>query len=321
MKRIAIFLSIMLISIMILMSGCSGSGKNNSQGEAISVKDYRTGSQGLQLKFVDNSPPDKIYSGDEMDITVEIKNLGAYPTTDSFDGKIEVYGFDEKAFSGEHWDGSNYISSDFQGKSQFNPQGGRELKRYSIDRVSIPFNAEFLSQNIVAAACYKYKTIAQPKVCIDPEPYSVFDEHKVCTLNMAGKTYSLGTQGAPVAVTKVTEEISRNNIHFGIYFKNVGGGKVVDLNVMKDCPLHLESEDLNKLIVKPKLDFDGAPSCQPRGDYSDPVVLDDSGEGFIFCTFRKPDSKSAFETLLQINVDYRYMSWIEKDLKIVNVDR
>ena len=62
------------------------------------------------------------------------------------------------------------------------------------------------------------------------------------------------------------------------------------------------------------------PDVNP-GDHSDPVRLDESGNGFIFCTFRKPASKSAFETILQINLDYRYLDWIEKEIEIVNIDR
>ena len=173
----------------------------------------------------------------------------------------------------------------------------------------------------MVAACYKYQTIAEPLVCIDPEPYSVFDEEKVCTINQAGKTYSMSSQGAPVAVTKVTEEISSRNIHFGIHIKNVGDGKVVDENVRNDCPLDMDYNDVDKVLVKAKLPFDASPNCQPKGDYRDPVRLDDNGNGFIFCTFKKPASKSAFETILQVQLDYRYLDWIEKEIRIVNIDR
>jgi len=36
------------------------------------------------------------------------------------------------------------------------------------------FNSEFYEPTIIAAACYKYRTIAEPLVCIDPEPYTVW---------------------------------------------------------------------------------------------------------------------------------------------------
>ena len=163
--------------------------------------------------------------------------------------------------------------------------------------------------------------MAEPLVCIDPEPYSVFDENKVCTIGRNGETYSLGTQGAPVAVTRITEEISTNDIHFTIEIKNVGTGKVVDENTRVDCPLALDYNDVDKILVKAQLPFDASPRCQPRGDHRDPVRLDKTGRGFIFCSFQKPSSKSAFETVLNIELDYRYLDTIEKKIEIVNIDR
>jgi len=273
------------------------------------------------LEFIRNAPPDQVYVGNDLEIMVEVKNLGAYPKTDSFDGKLELYGFDEKAFSGERWDGSPFLNPNLQGRSQFSPQGGREIKTYRIDRVNALFNSEFYEPKIVAAACYKYQTIADPLVCIDPEPYTVFDEDKVCSIDQNGETYSLRSQGAPVAVTRVLEEVTSSHILFSIDIKNVGNGKVVDLNANIDCPLNLDYNDRDKVVVKAKLPFDSSPDCQPRGTYNDPVRLDETGKGFIFCKFRKPASKSAFETLLQIQLDYRYLDTIEKEIKIVNLDR
>jgi len=310
-----------ILIVLIVVSFLLGCGTGNNNGEEIAEQNYRTGSAGLEIDFMHNAPPDNIYSGNEMDIIIEVKNMGAYPNTDSFDGKLEIYGFDERSFSGERWDGGKFLSPTLQGRSQFSPQGGREVRRYHVDRVDTLFHSEFYEPTIKVAACYKYRTVAEPLVCIDPDPHSVFDEEKVCTISQRGETYSLGTQGAPVAVTRVTEEISSKNIHFGIHIKNVGNGEVLDENVKKDCPLSLDYNDINKVMVNAKLPFDGAPKCQPKGDYTDPVRLDESGNGFIFCTFKKPASRSAFETVLQIQLDYRYVDYITKRIKVTNIDR
>ncbi len=312
-------IALLIISVFILASCASSS--NNREGERISAKDYRKGTKGLEMEFVRNAPPDRIYSGDDLDIIIDVKNVGAYPTTDSFDGKLEIYGYDDKAFSGERWDGGPLLTPELQGRSQFAPQGGRQSKQFHVNRVSTLFNSEFYEPRIIVAACYKYRTIAEPLVCIDPEPFSVFDEEKVCTIDRNGETYTLTSQGAPVAVTRVTEEISSNNIHFSIEIKNVGNGKVVDENIRNDCPLNLDFNDIDKVLVSAKLPWDSSPNCQPRGDHRDPVRLDESGRGHIFCTFRKPDSKSAFETVLQVQLDYRYLDSIEKKIEITNINR
>mgnify|MGYP006971848191 FL=1 len=80
-------MALLVISLLILTS-CSGT--INRDGERISEEDYRQGSEGLELVFMKNAPPDKIYADNEMDIIIEVRNMGAYPTTDSFDGKIEI---------------------------------------------------------------------------------------------------------------------------------------------------------------------------------------------------------------------------------------
>jgi len=250
-------LILVLMGCFILLSAASCNPNGN--GGDIAEENYRTGNQGLDISFMHNAPPDNIYSGNDMEIIIEVRNAGAYPETDSFDGKLEIYGFDERSFSGERWDGGNTISPRLQGRSQFSPQGGRDTRRYHVERVETLFNSEFYEPTIKVAACYKYRTIAEPLICIDPEPYSVFDEEKVCTISQSGETYSLGTQGAPVAVTKVTEEISSKNIHFGIHIKNVGNGDVLDENVRKDCPLNLDYNDVDKVMVTAKLPYDGAP--------------------------------------------------------------
>ena len=312
-------LALVLLALMLVLAACGSS--RNRNGEGISERNYRTGSEGLQLAFLQNNPPDKVFSGSEMDVLVEVRNVGAYPDTDSFDGKLEIYGFDRKAFVRGGWDGSNFLGRTLQGRSQFSPTGVREVKQFHVDEVTTLFGAEFYEPMLVAAACYKYRTIAEPLVCIDPEPFTVFDENKVCTIPANGRSYGLGTQGAPVAVTKVTEEVSSKNIHFGIYIQNVGKGKVVDENVRNDCPLSLDFNDVDRVLVRAQLPWDAAPRCQPRGDSADPVRLDESGNGYIYCSFTKPATKSAFETVLQVQLDYRYLDSIQKKIRIVNIDR
>jgi hypothetical protein len=316
----SLLIAMLLISLAILSSCASQS--RSPEGERITDEEYRRGTQGLELKFMNNAPPDKVYSRSEMDVIIEVRNVGAYPNVDSFDGWIELYGFDERLFSGSYWDGGKFFRPDLQGRSKVFPEGGREMKRFHVNEVRTLFQSELNEPTLIAAACYRYRTIAEPVVCIDPEPYAIFGEDKVCTIDANGKTYALGSQGAPVAVTKLTEEVSGQGIHFGINIKNVGGGKVVDINSLGKCPYELNQyDDVDKVLVKPMLSYDASPRCQPRGDYSDPVRLDESGNGYIFCTFQKPAKRTAVETVLRIELDYNYLDSVKKKIKIVNIDR
>ena len=91
--------------------------------------------------------------------------------------------------------------------------------------VNVPFGADKYSPEILVTACYRYKTIADPKVCIDPNPFRAVQERKVCEV----RDQSLGGgQGAPVAVTKIEEQVGSDKIHFRIFIQNVGDGEVIE---------------------------------------------------------------------------------------------
>ena len=87
-------LAILLLISLFLIAAC---GKNSINPNVRSGGDYRTGSQGLEMNFVKNAPPYKIYTGDQLDIIVELQNRGAWPPDDIFNGFLVIHGFDESA--------------------------------------------------------------------------------------------------------------------------------------------------------------------------------------------------------------------------------
>ncbi|MCK4520994.1 MAG: hypothetical protein KAU20_00340 [Nanoarchaeota archaeon] len=276
---------------------------------------YHKGNSGIEMDFLRNAPPNKVYDGDSLDISIELKNKGAYPETNKFEGKLEISGFDTNSIRGR-WDGGNDMPSDLEGRSQYNDEGGYAIMTYNDrDGVHVPFDADYYEPTIIVHSCYKYKTIADPIVCIDPDPYKVVSEKKVCTI---GDVSLSGGQGAPIAVTKIEEEVSSDKIYFRIHISNVGGGSVMTPQSYRDCPYNIEINDLDKVSAKIRLPYDSSPDCSPRGTGSDPIRLV-NGRGYIFCKFRKPNTDSAYTTNLNIGLDYVYSSSISKKIKIVNI--
>ena len=307
MKRI--ILSILIVLLLVLV-GC-GRGPTEQWVE----DDYHRGTGGVEIQFLKNAPPDRIYEGDRIDISVEVRNLGAYPTDKSLQGKLEISGFDPSSIQGS-WDGGNGIPTDLEGRSQYNLEGGYAVMTYS-DRngVHVPFDADYYEPRIIVHSCYKYKTIANPVVCIDPDPYAVVEERKVCNI----QDVSVGAgQGAPVAVTYVEEEVGSDQIYFRIHIANSGSGSVMLPRAYNDCPFDVDIEELDKVTGKVKLPHDASPDCSPKGTASDPIRLTD-GNGYIFCKFDKPATESAYITNLDIELDYVYSSSIYKQIKIINL--
>ena len=111
---------------------------------------------------------------------------------------------------------------------------------------------------------------------------------------------SLGTQGAPVAVTSVEETVSRNRVQFKVYISNVGGGEVIaDEAPIANCHSALKTGDLDKIGIQAWFS-DRTLVCQP-----DPVRLR-GGNGFAVCYYEGNLGEEAYETVLKINLDYGY---------------
>ncbi len=304
-------LIIPIILLIVFSSACTKTGKISK----INIdENYHTGTEGLEIDFMTNTPPDKIYDGDNIEVVVELNNKGAYPDTDSFVGKLEISGFDKAAISGQ-WDGGNVISPGLRGKSQYNPDGNYDTMTYKdTGGVNVPFGYDNYKTDIMVTACYKYKTIASPTVCLDPDPYKSMQEDKVCQI----MDQNLKSQGAPVTVSKIEQEVSSDKMHFKIFINNEGSGAVILPDRYTDCPFNLDHLDIDRVVVSAKLSHDASPSCTPQGTVNDPVRLVNK-QGVIFCSFSKPGTQSAYLAPLQIEVSYVYSNSISKEIEIVNL--
>ena len=287
--------------------------------------DYRKGTQGIVMNFMEDMPPAKMYDNMPIDLVVEIRNKGAYPQPNPITGwainvinpnakgigTLYLSGFDDKIVTGMP---KQMKIPELEGKTSYNLEGGFDTVLFhgnivdlSSRKIDTNYNAEFL-----VISCYNYETIAYQTVCIDPDPYSIKQKTKVCTVP---PSYSLsGGQGAPVAVTKIEETTLANKIQFIIYIKNVGSGKVIDKNRLNiDCPYSLSSENLDKVYVSGRVSGYSL-SCKPRN----PITLT-KGERIVVCTIPKPTmSKSAYTTPLQIKLEYGYSSSIQRSVEILN---
>ncbi|MBI2129334.1 hypothetical protein HYU07_03770 [Candidatus Woesearchaeota archaeon] len=317
-KEIKILFAIILLAV--LIAGCSSYSKE-SANRPKEIK-FHTGTQGVVMNFMKNAPPDRMFDGDKVDFVVEVKNNGAYPETDSFQGYLYISGYDVNAFQDQGWDGGNLLPSTLQGITENNPVGGYATKTFKAT-VKVPFEGDSYSPTIVISSCYTYKTIAEASICIDPEPYRTSDEPQVCSIH----DVSLGGgQGAPVAVTRVDEDVTRDKVIFKIYIRNSGGGRVFTTDAFNNnkCPSNLDFSDVNKVLLDGgslgvQLPGAGQAECTPRGTYDDPIRLVDNN-GVITCTFNKPiTSGPAYTTTLQMNLVYGYTSTIQKTIKIINI--
>ena len=340
----------------IFSTGCDTIQKKGTS----SADDFKRGPSGLIMEFVRNYPGDSYIvnegTNENILIMIDLKNKGTYPEGDKFEkGNVYISGFDDEivdltgltdAQKGGETPTPEQIEQTKQkqigGKSKslsdsdmflpaaspINPLGGFATVEFEGKIIADKITVDEYNPTIMATACYPYGTLASPTVCVDPLPFDDRQE-KVCHIG----SQTLETQGAPVAVTKITQEASTNKIQFKITIKNVGDGDVINSSPgsLSRCnPLgggKLDRKEFDRVqVTKIKIgsvDLWHADknnnNCSPFADGSNDIIKLFNGEGFVICTLTVSglgDVQSAYTTPLNINLSYNYRSTISKPIKI-----
>jgi len=289
---------VVFVLSMLLLVGCTG---GSSIGDETN---WKTGTQGVTVDFVQNSPPDTIYAGEVYTLALEVRNRGAHPLNED-DMTVSLFfsGFDDTLLTGIN-DESITV---FDKKTVTNPEGGFEI--FDLDfGVQIYDDTDSLPQDIRVTACYDYETVAGLDVCVDPDPTK--DDDDSC--RPAGAS-GAGGQGAPVAITSVTQEPLKGKTRFTMRIQNVGTG---DVFRGSNC---LNIDRREKDIIQ----FHGASigntplTCS--ADASGEIRLV-NGVGTLTCTGEVDVNDPAYLTSLGIRLTYNYKDSVSKRVTIKRIE-
>jgi hypothetical protein len=279
---------IILLTIVVLLSfGC----RRTTPGLEPEVIEYHKGTQGLEINFIENVPPDEIIEGSEFAIGVELRNKGAY---DIEDGRLLIYGFEEGYVSIT----PREIEFDIEGRSPGFPEGGYEIINFQGKNIAFPSIEEKIESPFTIGANYLYQTEAGAEVCINPDILGYLNtKEKVCEPKEVALS---GGQGAPVAVTRIAQSaaVSGNKVKitFIIYFANKGDGKVISDVDVKEV----------RLANVPITEKCSAPSKKLKGN----------DEATITCTTEISANKGAYISPLSIKLKYDYIEQLDKRMSI-----
>jgi len=210
-----------------------------------------------------------------------------------------------------------YLGQEFllAGNTYEYPGGELEYLTYHGHIAQWPQGADEIPQHFLLTSCYMYTTFAAPMVCIDPQPY--VENKKVCTPKAT--TWSSG-QGAPVAITRVTQENTPRTAVFHIEVKNMGGGTVFDPGNLEKCspyyPGGAKTNDLNAFWIGEVRIGNRMLTCTP----SNYIRLQNNAAQFT-CTYpiEYADINSAYVTPLVIELWYGYSKTLEKVVPVKRV--
>ena len=210
--------SILLI-ILLLVSCSSNSGNQQA------TYNFKQGIGQLNIKFLDNAPPNKIYPQNQFKIIAELDNQQAY---DIVGGQVRIVGLDEKYF------GVFPLEESFDtlmGKSLVSPAGDKIFMEFTGESGLLFQNAQSYSNTFFLKVKYDSKVEFSDAVCINPNLYEVYDSG--CK-RQDRKSYS--GQGAPLAVTRLEQVTfpagTGANVEFRLDVENRGNGKAGFVNLI-----------------------------------------------------------------------------------------
>lgn len=307
---------LILIMLAILASACVP-GQQQAQDKEQVTTYYRTGTQGLLLRFAPNLPPNRLFDTEPFNAVIEIENRGAYTVGGPGD-KVYLSGFDPSIITGILEWGEQIPQ--IEGKTQFVTQGGMDAVGFRGTIAPLaPRNIDKYPVRLLATACYEYQTIATTPVCIDPSPYAPTTESKICT---PGPVSLGGGQGAPIAVTQIDVDPSPARTRFKIHIQNAGGGEVFRYGAeyLQKCsphtaPLQFDEIDYVELVDVSVAGTSIKPTCKPLDNGHIRLT---NGRGTVFCELMTR-GQDAYTTPMSITLEYGYRNSVYKDIEIVSV--
>ena len=148
---------ITLLVLAILVSACVPGRAPDKETSLLTQ--YRTGTQGLVLRFAPNMPPNRLFDTEPFGALIEIENRGAYSVGGPGD-RIYLSGFDPSIITGilEWGVEIPYV----EGKTQFVTQGGMDvvvlkgnvapLRPKNIDKFALSFIIDKYDFSIIRSA-------------------------------------------------------------------------------------------------------------------------------------------------------------------------
>ncbi|MBT7903411.1 hypothetical protein HN587_06125 [Candidatus Woesearchaeota archaeon] len=321
-----LFILIAIIFLLIALTGCGsavsmkgslfGTGKT---ADNVKIQDYRKGTEGIKLEFVESMPPEKVLVGDMFNFGIRLENKGAYDV-DLAEGSLFL-NFDSTMFLIE--EDTRTQEFELLGRSAFVSDGEfTEIYYPALSRCFQQLKGnqkKNFSQTVVAIACYAYETHASADICFDPNSnkQSAKNEEKVCTQSAVSLS---GGQGAPIAVTQISPEIVpygnkiRAQIDIDLSIAN-SQGEVYLNEFIAECD---DPKIQNKIFVEAEISGQNMHCKSLVNTFNEKpgTAVFRSGKSKIRCYTELNKEDGAFITPVTVTAKYNYKDKVHHKLMI-----
>lgn len=279
-------LAIILLAAVLLIGqrGCQRDGNT------------KTGTEGLEVTFLQASPPDQISQGQSFPIYSQVENKGSY---DVKSGEAQFYleGILPESFalSRDQLKKENKLSLR---AAEEDITGGKERIVFA-DRASyggvVPFNAKFFVKS-----CYLYESEIRTDLCF------ALEDNDICKLK--DKIEKAEASDSPVQVTSFSEERSGKNLLIKFKAENKGRGKVYAPDA--DCD-SLEPFKENRVLIQ--LETSEPVNCIGQLDKASSGEADLNS---VIACKRNMENTQAHVSPVSIKLRYKYVEFAEKSVLV-----
>jgi hypothetical protein len=308
--RIYCVFVVLLFAACLFLSGCGGF--TGGSGD-IKTFDFRKGTEGISMTFLDNAPPDRLFVGNDFSIAVKLKNVGAYDIIG--DSKLTIDVPDETAVLFKEGrtkpfqlTGRSLYSGEGEETVLFFPARALCFPGYTGSRDSILRN---YSRKIKAQACYGYETNANADICVDTHLYTrQVNENVPCVMQSVSLS---GGQGGPVEVTQVTPQIlpmgdNQMKFQLNIVVQKASGDSVRIFHPdVSNCD---DFNRENRAIVS--VQMGGKPMACEQSE----IKLQKGGTTVICSRLDLTTADGTFKSPINVNIRYGIFQSLMKDISI-----
>ncbi|MBI4150349.1 hypothetical protein HY488_03020 [Candidatus Woesearchaeota archaeon] len=287
------------------------------------------GANGLLASFIEGAPPEYIFDNGNypFGISVKLENVGedAVEVTDAY---VEIQGINPIDFGKAS-----------QADLKRNLPNRLEAARKNFDGTILPGGqtvVEFgelrylpdlhgnTQVKIRADVCYNYRTQTSTKVCIKGDLLRDVEGGDICKVAEEKQPQN---SGGPIHVTKLREApIGTGKIQLTFEIAHVGDPNDAFFNVESpECDPSIANPDRNMVFITVVSDVNGRiPKCEGLQEASEDsssgfVTLFEGAPRIVTCSIDISGIESTFEDLFEVDLEYKYMQSIEKQMLIRDV--
>lgn len=304
-----------ILFLLLFLSGCSG-GFFRGNGNQMETYNFRSGTQGLNMEFIEGMPPKQMFIGTEFSTGLRIKNMGAYDVTQDAEVRISVP--DMTAFQ---FQGQNPVSLQLRGKSLYLKEGEEDVIMFPMKALCFPGYTgtrdsivKNYTRKLKATACYYYETVSDVDLCIDTRKFlRQPNERPECDMK---DSILSGGQGGPVGLARISPTIipksgEETTVQLSISIDKLQG---IDHTIFSEdnrgCDI--VPEDNKQNMVGLEITMGGRPlQCEPSV-----VKLKERNAVSTICKTTVPASQGAYITPITATMKYYVQQNMLRDITI-----